>query len=115
MNDHSAISNVYYPGLKSHPGHLIAKEQMSDFGAMLSFELNGPDMPADAFMKKLNLIKPAVSLGGTESTICDPARTSHAKVSAEVRARQGISDGLMRLSVGIENVDDLIEDIKQAF
>jgi cystathionine beta-lyase/cystathionine gamma-synthase len=115
LNDHSAISNVYYPGLKSHPGHLIAKEQMSDFGAMLSFELNGSDMPADAFMKKLNLIKPAVSLGGTESTICDPARTSHAKVSAEVRARQGISDGLMRLSVGIENVDDLIEDIKQAF
>ena len=115
LNDHSAISNVYYPGLKNHPGHLIAKEQMSDFGAMLSFELNGSDMPADAFMKKLNLIKPAVSLGGTESTICDPARTSHAKVSAEVRARQGISDGLMRLSVGIENVDDLIEDIKQAF
>jgi cystathionine beta-lyase len=65
-------------------------------------------------MKKLKLIKPAVSLGGIETTICDPARTSHSKVSAEVRARQGISDNLLRLSVGIENIDDLIEDVKQA-
>ena len=65
-------------------------------------------------MKNLQLIKPAVSLGGIETTICDPARTSHAKISAEVRARQGITDSLLRLSVGIENVEDLIKDIDQA-
>lgn len=114
LNHHPAIKNVYYPGLSNHSGHSIACDQMSGFGAMLSFELNDSDLSADDFMKKLNLIKPAVSLGGTETTICDPARTSHAKVSAEVRARQGITDSLLRLSVGIENVDDLIEDIKQA-
>ena len=65
-------------------------------------------------MRKLKLIKPAVSLGGIETTICDPARTSHAKVSAKVRTRQGITDNLLRLSVGIENIDDLIEDLRQA-
>jgi len=115
LKHHSKIKNIYYPGLSDHPGHSIASDQMNGFGAMLSFELNVSDLSADAFMKKLNLIKPAVSLGGTETTICDPARTSHVKVSAEVRARQGITDNLLRLSVGIEHVDDLIEDIKQAF
>ncbi len=114
LNNNSNISKVYYPGLNDHPGHSIASTQMKDFGAMLSFEINESGLSADNFMKKLNLITPAVSLGGTETTICDPARTSHAKISAEARARQGISDGLLRLSVGIENVDDLIEDIKQA-
>ena len=115
LNHHSAISKVYYPGLSNHTGHSIACNQMNSFGAMLSFELNNSDLSADNFMRKLNLIKPAVSLGGTETTICDPARTSHSKVSATVRARQGITDDLLRLSVGIENVDDLIEDLKQAF
>ena len=115
LDNHSKVKKVYYPGLSDHPGHSIACDQMNGFGAMLSFELNDSDLSVDDFMKKLNLIKPAVSLGGTETTICDPARTSHAKISAEVRARQGITDSLLRLSVGIENVDDLIEDIKQAF
>ena len=67
----------------------------------------------DIFLKKLQIIKPAVSLGGVETTICDPARTSHAKISPEVRNRQGITDGLLRLSVGIENVNDLLSDIDQ--
>ena len=115
LNHHPAIKNIYYPGLSDHPGHSVACDQMNGFGAMLSFELNDSALSADGFMKKLNLIKPAVSLGGTETTICDPARTSHAEISAEVRARQGITDSLLRLSVGIEHVDDLIEDIKQAF
>jgi cystathionine beta-lyase len=88
---------------------------MDGFGAMLSFELDDSKLSADTFMKKLDIIKPAVSLGGVETTICDPARTSHAKMSAEVRASQGITDNLLRLSVGIENVDDLIKDIRQAF
>ena len=114
LNKHSIIKNVYYPGLSNHPGHSIACEQMNGFGAMLSFELDVSSLSADEFMKNLQLIIPAVSLGGIESTICDPARTSHAKISAEVRARQGITDSLLRLSVGIENIEDLIRDIDQA-
>ncbi len=114
LDDQPAFGKVNYPGLPDHPGHAIARSQMSGFGAMLSFELNDPAQSADGFMRKLKLIKPAVSLGGVETTICDPARTSHIKVSAEVRARQGITDNLLRLSVGIENIEDLIEDVKQA-
>jgi len=114
LKQNSNIGSVYYPGLPDHPGHSIACAQMDGFGAMLAFEVEDSNLSADAFMKKLNLIKPAVSLGGVESSICDPARTSHAKVAAEVRARQGISDNLLRLSVGIENVDDLINDLGQA-
>lgn len=114
LDDQPAFGKVNYPGLPDHPGHAIARSQMSGFGAMLSFELNDPAQSADGFMRKLKLIKPAVSLGGVETTICDPARTSHIKVSAEVRARQGITDNLLRLSVGIENIEDLIEDVRQA-
>jgi len=114
LDGQAAFGKVNYPGLPDHPGHDIARSQMNGFGAMLSFDLNTPDLTADAFMRRLKLIKPAVSLGGIETTICDPARTSHSKVSAEVRARQGITDNLLRLSVGIEDIDDLIEDVKQA-
>ena len=114
LDGQAAFGKVNYPGLPDHPGHDIARSQMNGFGAMLSFDLNTPDLTADAFMRRLKLIKPAVSLGGIETTICDPARTSHVKVSAEVRARQGITDNLLRLSVGIEDIDDLIEDVKQA-
>lgn len=114
LQNHSEVKNIYYPGLSDHPGHRIAMEQMTGFGAMLSFELKASHLTADAFMKRLNLIIPAVSLGGVETTICDPARTSHEKVSAEVRHRQGITDNLLRLSVGIESPDDLIRDIKDA-
>ena len=92
--------------------HPTAAAQMSGFGAMLSFELK--DMNARAFMQRLKLIKATLSLGGVETTICDPATTSHEKVSSEVRKRLGISDNLLRLSVGIENVNDLIDDIVQA-
>ncbi|UCG39558.1 MAG: PLP-dependent transferase [bacterium] len=109
-----AFGKVRYPGLPDHPGHDTARGQMSGFGAMLSFELGDPDFPVDDFMKRLRLIRPAVSLGGVESTICDPARTSHSKVTPEARARQGISNSLLRLSVGIENIDDLVEDVRQA-
>ena len=114
LDGQAAFGKVNYPGLPDHPGHDIARSQMNGFGAMLSFDLNTPDLTADAFMRRLKLIKPAVSLGGIETTICDPARTSHSKVSAEVRARQGITDNLLRLSVGIEDIDDLIEDVEQA-
>ena len=84
---------------------------MDGFGAMLSFELSGD---ASRFVRGLRLIKPAVSLGGIETTICSPAETSHARISAAERERVGISDSLLRLSVGIEHIDDLIGDIDAA-
>lgn len=108
----SRISRVYYPGLKSHPGHAIAKKQMpGGFGGMLSFEIKSD--PA-RFTKKLQYIKRAISLGGVESTITQPVKTSHAKLTAAERKAVGISDKLMRLSVGIESAEDLIQDIRQA-
>jgi cystathionine beta-lyase/cystathionine gamma-synthase len=108
----SRIGNVYYPGLKDHPDHIIAKAQMpGGFGGMLSFEVKGD---AHLFMSKLELIKRAVSLGGIESTITSPAKTSHVKMTATERAEIGVTDNLVRLSVGIEEVNDLIEDIKMA-
>ncbi|HAK89988.1 MAG: cystathionine beta-lyase [Nitrospirae bacterium GWB2_47_37] len=112
LEKHSTVAKVNYPGLESHPGYKIAGRQMSGYGAMLSFELK--DLRAIDFMKRLGLIKATLSLGGVETTICDPATTSHQKVSGEVRKRLGISDNLLRLSVGIESPEDLIADIQQA-
>jgi cystathionine beta-lyase/cystathionine gamma-synthase len=108
------VKIVNYPGLSGSAYHRLAASQMSGFGAMLSFELDGAKVDPDRFVRALRLIKPAVSLGGIESTICAPAVTSHAKISAADRKRIGISDSLLRLSVGIEQRDDLIEDIEQA-
>lgn len=110
---HKAVKNVYYPGLKSHPDYALAKSQMSGFGGMLSFELK-KKYDATAFLKALQLIKPSMSLAGVESTMLNPAVTSHALLTQEQRDAQGISDGLIRFSVGIENRQDLIKDIEQA-
>ena len=107
------VARVYYPGLSNHPGHSIAEAQMpGGFGGMLSFEVKGD---AHSFMDRLQLIKRAISLGGVESTITSPVKTSHVKMSAADREAIGVTDKLVRLSVGIEEVDDLIEDIRQAF
>jgi len=111
LEEQPAVRRVYYPGLTQCTGHAIAKSQMSAFGAMLSFELNEQVVDASHFVRALRLIKPAVSLGGVETTICCPALTSHVKMSAAERLRIGVTDGLLRLSVGIEQVDDLLEDI----
>lgn len=108
------VGNVFYPGLETAPGHAVAKAQMTGFGAMLSFELDAAQVHTDTFLHRLALIRPAVSLGGVETTICAPAVTSHAKMSPEERQRIGVTDGLLRLSVGIEHVDDLMGDIEQA-
>lgn len=113
LDDHDDVSKVYYPGLKSHPEHKLAKAQMHDFGAMLSFELN-EGIDAMAFQKQLNLIKSSMSLAGVESTMLLPSETSHALLTPEQRADLGISDQLIRFSVGIENFKDLKNDIKQA-
>ena len=112
LENHPKVAGVNYPGLESHPGYKIASSQMSGFGAMLSFELK--DTTAIDFMRRLRIIKPALSLGGVDTTICDPATTSHQKVSGDVRKRLGISANLLRLSVGIESVEDLIEDLQHA-
>ena len=113
LEKHEDVERVYYPGLKSHPDHKLAKSQMRGFGGMLSFELK-EGLNASLFQKKLKMIKSSMSLAGVESTILSPTLTSHALLSAEERETQGIKDGLMRFSVGIEEKEDLIADIEQA-
>ena len=113
LNTNLSISKVYYPGLESHPNHELAKKQMKGFGGMLSFELK-EGIDAMEFQRKLKLIKPSMSLAGVESTMLNPAVASHALMGAEERANQGITDGLIRFSVGIEETKDLIADIEQA-
>ncbi|MCI2228354.1 aminotransferase class I/II-fold pyridoxal phosphate-dependent enzyme [Polaribacter sp. MSW13] len=110
---HPEIYHVYYPGLKGHPNYKLAKKQMKLFGGMLSFELK-EGIDAMEFQNQLQLIKPSMSLAGVESTMLSPAQTSHALLSPEERAKQGIKDGLIRFSVGIEETKDLIADIEQA-
>ena len=113
LNEHPKIKCVYYPGLPEHPGHNIAKRQMhGGFGGMLSFELSCEPAAAHEFAQNLNIIASAVSLGGVESILCFPAETSHKELTVEQRRIQGISDSLIRLSVGIEDVEDLIDDIE---
>ena len=113
LQENKDIERVYYPGLPTHEDHEIAKKQMKGFGGMLSFELNS-SLDASLFQKSLKLIKSSMSLAGVESTVLSPTKTSHALMSAEVRAEQGIADGLIRFSVGIEEPEDLIQDILQA-
>jgi cystathionine beta-lyase/cystathionine gamma-synthase len=105
---------VHYPGLPSHPDHEIAVAQMSGFGGMLAVELAGGARAAERFIRKLRLIRHAPSLGGVDSLVSEPRHTSHTHLTAEERTRLGIPDGFLRLSVGIEDADDLIADIEQA-
>ncbi len=113
LKRHKLINKVYYPGLKSHPDYKLAKSQMKGFGAMLSFELiEGLD--ASKFLKTLKLIKPSMSLAGIESTMLLPYISSHALLTQEERNTQGITDRLIRFSVGIEDKKDIINDIEQA-
>lgn len=111
---HDKVQQVYYPGLENHAGHDIARRQMSDFGGMLSFELIGGFEAAESMLNSMRLATLAVSLGNVDTLIQHPAGMTHAHVPPEVRMEMGISDGLIRLSVGIENVDDLLADIDQA-
>jgi cystathionine beta-lyase/cystathionine gamma-synthase len=114
LESHPAIESVYYAGLASHPRHVRARELFNGFGGVLSFELKGGVERAAEFMKRLTLPISAPSLGGVETLITRPATTSHSGMSREARQTLGISDRLIRLSVGIEATEDLIDDIQQA-
>lgn len=113
LDAHPDIDTVYYPGLKSHPGHRIAKSQMHGFGGMLSFEL-APELDQQTFMRSLRWVKVSMSLAGVESTLLAPSQTSHGLLSPEERQKAGIRDGLIRFSTGIEDIDDLKADLAQA-
>ena len=112
--NHPKIANVYHPSLPSNLGHEIAKKQQKGFGSLLSFELAGDPEVMPKFLKALNIITLAQSLGGVESLICHPATMTHSGITAQARKTAGISDQLLRISVGLEDVDDLLGDLEQA-
>ena len=114
LSSHKKINKVYYPGLVNHPKHDVAKTQMTaGFGGMVSFELND-SIDSDKFVKTLKIIQPTMSLAGVESTITSPAKTSHRKMDPKERDKIGITKNLLRFSVGIEDADDLINDLSNA-
>ena len=114
LQDHPAVRKLHYPGLVTHPGHALAARQQRGYGAMLSLELEGGEAAVRAFVDGLDYFTLAESLGGVESLIAHPATMTHAAMTPEARQAAGIGDGLLRLSVGIEHADDLVEDIAAA-
>jgi cystathionine gamma-synthase len=114
LNQHAAVSRVYYPGLVEHPGHEIARAQQSGFGGMVSFDINGGEAAVRAFVENLQYFSLAESLGGVESLVCHPPSMTHAPVNRKALAEAGIGESLIRLSIGLEDTDDLLSDILQA-
>jgi cystathionine beta-lyase/cystathionine gamma-synthase len=114
LASHKKVTRVLYPGLPTHPGHTLAKQQMSGFGGIIAFDLGGLDA-AKRFLERVKLCSLAESLGAVETLISHPATMTHASVPSEYRAKLGITDGLVRISVGIEDIDDLLSDLDSAF
>ena len=114
LHEHSAIAEVFYPGLETHAGHEVARRQMRLFGGIMAVELKGGRAAARQFLDKLTLVTQAVSLGDTDSLACHPASTTHSAVPEKIRIESGITEGLVRISIGIEDTDDLIADFAQA-
>jgi methionine-gamma-lyase len=114
LEAHSAVKSTYYPGLSSDPGHQLAKRQMDGFGGMIAFELKAGFEAASKMLNRLNLIKRAVSLGDTETLIQHPSSMTHSTYTPEEQAKHGITQGLVRISVGLECVNDILADLKQA-
>ena len=114
LASHPAVNRVFYPGLSGHPGHALARRQQLGFGAMISFEVKGGQQAVERVVNSLRNFTLAESLGGVESLIAHPATMTHASMDAEARANAGISDSLLRLSVGIENGSDLCQDLQRA-
>lgn len=116
LTKHPKVKDVFYPGLENHPNHEIAKKQMRDFGGMVSFNYkSGQKADAVKFLENLKIITLAESLGGVESLANHPATMTHASIPADVRAKNGVTDDLVRLSIGVEDIDDLLNDLEQAF
>jgi len=114
LTGHPSVSRVFYPGLESHPGHEIANRQMKGFGGVVSFELRGGVEAVNRFLSRIKVFSLADSLGGVASLAEHPATMSHASMPREHREKVGITDGIIRLSIGLENIDDLIDDLRQA-
>ena len=114
LNEHSKVESVVYPGLPSHPQHDLAKKQMSGFGGMITFYLKGGLNEARSFLENVKIFALAESLGGVESLVEHPAIMTHASVPADIRQNLGIHDNMIRLSVGIEGINDLLWDLEQA-
>jgi len=115
LESHPKVQKVIYPGLSSHPQHVLATEQMHGFGGMITFHIKGGLKEARAFLENVQIFALAESLGGVESLVEHPAIMTHASVPAETRKALGIDDSLIRLSVGIEDLNDLLGDLKFAF
>ena len=114
LSEHHKVRAVYYPGLPSHPDHALAQRQMSGFGGMVSFDMKGGLAAVKRVVKRLRIFALAESLGGIESLCCHPASMTHASIPAQLREARGVTDSLLRLSVGIEDVGDLIADLRDA-
>ncbi len=114
LSEHPRVEKVYYPGLPSHPDHELAKRQMSGFGGMVSFQFKGTFADVDKTVRRFKIFTLAESLGGIESLVCHPARMTHGAIPREIREAHGLTDTLLRLSVGIEDSEDLLADLDQA-
>lgn len=116
LEQHPAVHKVFYPGLKSHPNHLLAEKQQSAFGGVVSFTLkDDTEAAANAFVTSTELFKLAESLGGIKSLLCHPAQMTHKSIPADIRRSNGVADSLIRLSIGLEDSEDLINDLEQTF
>ena len=111
---HSGIAKVHYPGLSSHPDHTFATQVLDGYGGMVALEIKGGVRATEKFLRKLKVITHAPSLAGVESLISEPRLTSHSRMTVEERAKIGIPDGLVRLSCGLEDADDIVADLEQA-
>ncbi|MBV8822933.1 MAG: PLP-dependent transferase, partial [Ktedonobacteraceae bacterium] len=112
--EHLRVEKVYYPGLPSHPDHELAKRQMSGFGGMVSFQLKGTLSDVDTLVRRCKVFTFAESLGGVESLVCHPASMTHSSIPQNIREARGLTDTLLRLSIGIEDSEDLLLDLEQA-
>lgn len=113
LSEHPRVEKVYYPGLPSHPDHELAKRQMSGFGGMVSFQFKGTYEDVERMVRRFGVFALAESLGGVESLVCHPASMTHASIPREIREARGLTDTLLRLSVGIEDVEDLLADLEK--
>ena len=114
LAEHPRIEKVYYPGLVSHPDHQLAKRQMSGFGGMVSFQFKGTRADVDKIVRRFEVFALAESLGGVESLVCHPASMTHGSIPKDIREARGLTDTLLRLSIGIEDIEDLLADLERA-